>query len=111
MGMPPSPRDHGQDRKADSNDDIEATPAAHARGIAADESGATAIEYALLAAGIGIAVAAAVSALGTKTESLYAAMAALLCPAIPARRRRPSRRPILRGSRARRQAEYAPNRA
>ena len=78
MGMPPSPRDHGQDRKADSNDDIEATPAAHARGIAADESGATAIEYALLAAGIGIAVAAAVSALGTKTESLYAAIAVLL---------------------------------
>jgi len=46
--------------------------------IAADESGATAIEYALLAAGIGIAVAAAVSALGTKTESLYAALAVLL---------------------------------
>jgi len=46
--------------------------------IAADESGTTAIEYALLAAGIGVAVGTAVSALGTKTQSRYAAIAALL---------------------------------
>ena len=47
------------------------------RRLAADEHGATAIEYALIAAGIGAAVAATVYSLGTTTRSLYANLAAM----------------------------------
>lgn len=36
-----------------------------------DESGATAIEYAMIAAGIAVAIIAAVNALGTSTNSMY----------------------------------------
>ena len=36
-----------------------------------DEKGATAIEYAMIAVGIGVAVAATVMALGTKLSGLY----------------------------------------
>jgi len=36
-----------------------------------DESGATAIEYALIAAGIGIAIIASVNALGTAISSKF----------------------------------------
>jgi pilus assembly protein Flp/PilA len=36
-----------------------------------DESGATAIEYALIAAGIGIAIITAVNALGTQISSKF----------------------------------------
>jgi pilus assembly protein Flp/PilA len=36
-----------------------------------DESGATAIEYALIAAGIGIAIITAVNALGTEISSKF----------------------------------------
>ena len=36
-----------------------------------DEKAATAIEYALIAAGIGVAVAATVMALGTKLSGMY----------------------------------------
>ena len=43
-----------------------------------DDSGATAIEYALIAAGIGIAVAATVQSLGSTTKNLYATLAAML---------------------------------
>jgi pilus assembly protein Flp/PilA len=46
--------------------------------LAADEQGATAIEYALIAAGIGAALAATVYSLGTATDSLYATLAAML---------------------------------
>jgi len=46
--------------------------------ISGDQNGATAIEYALMAAAIGAAVAAAVYALGTKTQGLYAGIAAQL---------------------------------
>jgi pilus assembly protein Flp/PilA len=46
--------------------------------MATNEDGATAIEYALVAAGIGAAVAATVWSLGTTTNALYASIAALL---------------------------------
>jgi pilus assembly protein Flp/PilA len=36
-----------------------------------DEKGATAIEYAMIAAGIGVAVAATVMSLGTKLTDMY----------------------------------------
>jgi Flp pilus assembly pilin Flp len=45
--------------------------------LAGDEKGGTAIEYALIAAGIGVAVAATVYGLGTATAGLYQAIASL----------------------------------
>jgi Flp pilus assembly pilin Flp len=45
--------------------------------LAADEQGATAIEYALLASGIGAAVAATVWNLGSTTRDFYASLAAM----------------------------------
>jgi len=42
-----------------------------------DEQGATAIEYALMASGIGAAVAATVWNLGSSTGNLYASLAAM----------------------------------
>ena len=46
-------------------------------GFGADERGATAIEYALLASGIGAAVAATVWNLGSTTHDFYASLAAM----------------------------------
>lgn len=46
--------------------------------LAANEHGGTAIEYALIAAGIGVAVAATVYSLGTTTAGLYQTIANLL---------------------------------
>ncbi len=48
------------------------------RAWIANEGGATAIEYALIAAGIGVAVAATVYSLGTTTKGLFASIAALM---------------------------------
>ena len=45
--------------------------------VAADEEGASAIEYALVASGIGAAVAATVWSLGTTTNAFYASLANL----------------------------------
>ena len=42
-----------------------------------DEAGATAIEYALIASGVGAAVAATVYSLGSTTQGLYAHISAL----------------------------------
>jgi pilus assembly protein Flp/PilA len=42
-----------------------------------DEQGATAIEYAMIAAGIGAALAATVFSLGSATHNLYQSVAAL----------------------------------
>jgi pilus assembly protein Flp/PilA len=42
-----------------------------------DESGATAIEYAMMASFIGVAIATAVYALGTQVSVLYTSVAAL----------------------------------
>ena len=46
--------------------------------LAGNEEGGTAIEYALIAAGIGVAVAATVYSLGTTTAGLYQTIANLL---------------------------------
>jgi Flp pilus assembly pilin Flp len=45
--------------------------------LATDEHGATAIEYALVASGVGAAVAATVWSLGSTTTSFYASLAAM----------------------------------
>lgn len=47
------------------------------RKLAGDERGATAIEYALVAAGIAVAVSAAVFSLGSATADLYAKVSGL----------------------------------
>jgi pilus assembly protein Flp/PilA len=44
------------------------------KGFAKDESGATAIEYGLIAAGISVAIIAAVQGLGTKLKSTFTAV-------------------------------------
>jgi pilus assembly protein Flp/PilA len=41
------------------------------RRFARDEGGATAIEYALVASGIGVAAAGAITSLGTNVKGLY----------------------------------------
>jgi len=46
--------------------------------FAADESGATAIEYALIAAGIGIAIITGVNALGTAINTKFSTIATAL---------------------------------
>ena len=46
--------------------------------LAADEQGATAIEYALIASGVGAAVAATVYNLGSTTHGLYAHLSSML---------------------------------
>jgi len=43
-----------------------------------DESGATAIEYGLIAAGIGLALVAAAPAVGTELKTLFASIQAAL---------------------------------
>jgi Flp pilus assembly pilin Flp len=45
--------------------------------MATDQDGATAIEYALVASGIGAAVAATVWSLGSTTNNFYASLAAM----------------------------------
>ncbi len=52
--------------------------AALIRRALADESGATAIEYALIAAGISLAIAATVGILGSSVLNLYQNIANLL---------------------------------
>ena len=47
------------------------------RRAAGDEEGGTAIEYALIASGVGAAVAATVYTLGTSTATLYQSVANL----------------------------------
>jgi Flp pilus assembly pilin Flp len=48
------------------------------KNFAADGSGATAIEYAIIAGGIAGAIIITVAALGTKVTSLYDSVAAVL---------------------------------
>jgi pilus assembly protein Flp/PilA len=47
------------------------------RRLVGDERGATAIEYAMVAAGIAVAIAAAVGTLGSATHDLFARVSAL----------------------------------
>ena len=44
------------------------------RAFVADESGASAIEYAMIAAGIGAAIAATIWNLGSKVNGLYSSV-------------------------------------
>jgi pilus assembly protein Flp/PilA len=48
------------------------------RRFARDESGATAIEYGLIAAGISVAIIAVVQGLGTKLNTTFASVTAAL---------------------------------
>jgi len=48
--------------------------------FSADESGATAIEYTLLAALISVAIIASATALGTKISQMFSGIAAKLSP-------------------------------
>ena len=43
-----------------------------------DESGATAIEYAMIASGVGVTIAAAVTSLGTSVKSLFTSVSTTL---------------------------------
>jgi pilus assembly protein Flp/PilA len=63
-------------RKKPIKSNLRATVAVLRRRLA-DDKGATAIEYALVAAGIGVAVAATVASLGSATANLFASVAAL----------------------------------
>ncbi len=45
--------------------------------VTSDETGATAIEYALIASGVGAAVAATVYNLGSATQGLYSHLASM----------------------------------
>jgi Flp pilus assembly pilin Flp len=56
---------------------LRATFARLCRRFAGDQQGGTAIEYALIAAGVGVAVAATVYSLGATTHGLYAKLAGL----------------------------------
>jgi pilus assembly protein Flp/PilA len=51
--------------------------------FAKDESGVTAIEYGLIAAGISIAILAAVTLIGTQLNALFGTVATALTPAAP----------------------------
>lgn len=59
------------------NSKLRSTMALMRQRLAQDEDGATAIEYALIASGVGAAVAATVWSLGSATNSLYAKIAAI----------------------------------
>ena len=50
-------------------------------GFIADESGATAIEYGLIAVGISIAIMVAVTSVGTKLIAVFNSIATALTPA------------------------------
>ena len=45
--------------------------------LADDERGATAIEFAMIAAGIGVAIAATVTSLGSAVSNLYTSIASI----------------------------------
>jgi pilus assembly protein Flp/PilA len=49
--------------------------------FAKDESGATAIEYGLIAAGISVAIIAVVQGVGTNLKSTFASVQSALAPA------------------------------
>lgn len=57
---------------------LTALAARKAARFADDESGATAIEYAMIASGVGAAVAAAVYTLGSQVKDLFTTLAGLM---------------------------------
>ena len=64
-------------RKKPTKSNLRATLVLMRRRLAGDEQGATAIEYALIAAGVAVAIAAAVSTLGSATNSLFTSVASI----------------------------------
>jgi pilus assembly protein Flp/PilA len=54
---------------------LRATVTLMRKALPRDEQGATAIEYAMVAAGIGVAIVAAITKLGTTTAGLYQSVA------------------------------------
>jgi pilus assembly protein Flp/PilA len=63
--------------KQPENLSLRATMALMRKSLPRDESGATAIEYAMVAAGIGVAIAATITTLGTVTANFYQSLANL----------------------------------
>jgi pilus assembly protein Flp/PilA len=63
--------------KNSTNSKLVETMALMRRLVGEDEKGATAIEYALVACGISVAIVAAVASLGSKTNQLFASVAAV----------------------------------
>jgi pilus assembly protein Flp/PilA len=64
-------------RKKTTKSKLRSTVALMRRRLADDEQGATAIEYAVIAAGISVAIVVAVGTLGSTTNALFASVAAL----------------------------------
>jgi Flp pilus assembly pilin Flp len=64
-------------RRKPPKSNLRANVALLRRRLAADERGGTAIEYAIVASGIAVAIAASVAILGSTTADLYARVAAL----------------------------------
>jgi pilus assembly protein Flp/PilA len=64
-------------RKKTPKSKLRSTVALMRRRLADDEQGATAIEYAVIAAGISVAIVVAVATLGSTTNALFASVAAL----------------------------------
>ena len=62
---------NGMRKRATKRSSLRFTLKVLRRRLAADQQGATAIEYALVAAGVGAAVAATVYHLGSTTAGLY----------------------------------------
>jgi pilus assembly protein Flp/PilA len=63
-------------RKKLPKSNLGATVTALRERLVRDEQGATAIEYALIASGVGVAIAATVMSLGSATSALFASVAA-----------------------------------
>lgn len=63
-------------RKKLPKSNLGATVVALRKRLVHDEQGATAIEYALIASGVGVAIAATVMSLGSATSALFASVAA-----------------------------------
>ena len=64
-------------KKTSKKSRLRSTMAVLRARLVADERGATAIEYAMIAAGIGAALAATVYNLGSATQGLYQSLAAM----------------------------------
>ncbi len=81
------------------------------RDFVRDESGATAIEYAMIAAGIAGAIIAVVTGLGTVMQGKYQSISDSMNLIAAGVRAAASRRPGSPGCRARRRAAARPSRA
>jgi len=64
--------------KTSTSGKLAETMALMRRLVREDENGATAIEYAIVASGISVAIVAAVTSLGSTTKGLFTSVAAVL---------------------------------